>query len=65
MLTIAQRITFAAEALASIQGRTSDQVVAQLLGNQVRSQIEQLGLLEQELHRVRQVRPIGKVLPSV
>ncbi|HET20330.1 MAG TPA: hypothetical protein ENO16_06960 [Chromatiales bacterium] len=60
MLTITQRIEYAAAAIAEHYGETSDQVQARLLGNRVRPEIEQLGLLEQELRRLRPVR-VGKV----
>lgn len=63
MLTLAQRIEYAAGAIAGYSGETSDQVVSRLLGNARRPEIEQLRLLEAELRRLRPaaVALVGKV----
>ena len=63
MLTIQQRIAYAAAALAAHRGTTSDQVLDQVLGNQVRPEIEQLRLLEYELAQLRPPvpTPVGNV----
>ncbi len=66
MLTIHQRIEYAAGALAAYRGSTSDQVMAELLGNRVRSQLERLAILEAELRRIRQPgQSVVKVLATV
>ena len=64
MLTISQRIEYAAEAVAGYTGETSDQVVSRILGNERRPEVEQLRLLEAELRRLRpaMVPSVCKVL---
>lgn len=64
MLTLAQRIDYAAAAIASMTGETSDQAVTRLLGNARRPEGEQLRVLEAELRRLRPatVVAVGKVL---
>jgi len=63
MLSIAQRIDYAAAAIAAAQGGTSDQVLARILGPGTKPELEQLALLEGELRRLRPVVPqaVGKV----